>query len=88
MSDQVARPEFDTAEALGLWLGYPMCCVNYFYKRMVHFKTGIPIKDVVHQELDGTGYVPCEACSQLPADTLVERIQSARQCAIAFPDYD
>ena len=72
---------------LGAWLGYPRCCVEYFDERLYRYIVLGEFPSQVPRKLDGTGYIPCDACNQLDEEVLRARINAARRCSIPFPDF-
>jgi hypothetical protein len=75
--------------AIGLWLGYPLCCVANFADRIRAFREG-RFEDIPrNQKLDGTGFVPCPECNATKSeDELRREITTARICPAPFPEYD
>lgn len=77
----------DRMVALGLWLGYPACCVLNFRDRMQRWLRGEEVEEGL--KLDGTGFVPCPKCNETKSEEELRReIASNRICPIPFPEYD
>lgn len=67
----------------GAMFGYPECCVSWYHNRnMISFE--IERKSV----WNGTGYVPCPECSQVPKEEQLKRINATRITPIPFPEGD
>jgi hypothetical protein len=82
-------PETSDSTLLGLWLGYPACCINNFVERIRAFREGRFADIPQHQKLDGTGFVPCPACHAAKSEeTLREEIAACRVCEQPFPEYE
>jgi len=81
--------EPENGYALGLWLGYPLCCTLNFGARVDAFREG-RFEDIPqNQKLDGTGFVPCPECNASKSEeALRNEIIAARICPIPFPEYD
>lgn len=66
---------------LGIYLGYPACCIDAFVK-FKHFK-----EDVSNWPLIGTGFVPCKRCAEKKsARMLADEINRLRVHPVPFPD--
>lgn len=69
---------------IGLFLGYPACCVLDF---VVHFKTRRFV-DISGRKLSGTGFVPCPACNAAKSEAqLRDEIRINRISSTPFPDH-
>lgn len=67
---------------LGLWFGYPPCCIIAF-TQMEHIKDGVRII----RPLEGTGYIPCARCCAVSdEETMRTEIALSRVCPVPFPD--
>lgn len=66
---------------LGLFLGYPECCIAEFEER---FRTGDFQRGP--RKFHGTGFVPCAACNEKPAEELEAIIAENRICKYPFPE--
>lgn len=49
------------ARSIGVRLGYPQCCSEYFFERMAAFQRCEPIPSMLGEAWHGTGFIPCEA---------------------------
>ena len=57
----------------GLMCGFPRCCINHFILTATNKR--MKVRD---SKWDGTGYVPCPECAELPMLTIQGRINSNR----------
>lgn len=69
---------------LGLYFGYPQCCIDEFVKGFIA-GTGFKRKK---RKLNGTGYVPCAACNKKSEKQLLKTIATNRKHAEPFPNQD
>lgn len=82
-------PKTSSGPLLGLWLGYPLCCIGNFIERVGAFREGRFDEIPQNQKLDGTGFVPCPTCHATKSEeTLREEIVACRVCEQPFPEYD
>lgn len=82
-------PDTSKAPLLGLWLGYPLCCIRNFAHRIAAFREGRFDDIPQQQKLDGTGFVPCPTChASKSEDALREEIAACRVCTQPFPEYE
>lgn len=66
---------------LGLQFGYPECCVGEF---VIHAVKGT-YETRGTRKLNGTGYVPCIKCNELPEEQLIATIESRRMPHVKEP---
>lgn len=67
----------------GLYLGYPLCCVQSFDADMMLRRWMTRGK----RKLAGTGYIPCAVCNDTKTEEeLKDAINANRQHSIPFPD--
>lgn len=65
---------------LGLYFGYPNCCIIDFMSRGAY--------PDVDRKLKGTGFVPCAVCDLKSEEDILEDIYRNRVCPVPFPDGD
>lgn len=77
--------------ALGLYFGYPLCCIKERNDGRMKMFRAEPIAEDFWEErkLIGTGYVPCKACNDAYSEEeLIAHIAAARIAPTPFPDHD
>lgn len=67
----------------GIYFGFPHCCIREFGDRMSIFQPAPK-----NRKLKGTGFVPCEHCTQKSEAQLISEINSERLCPTPFPCLD
>lgn len=72
--------KFDNMYDLGVYLGYPSCCIDTF----LGFVYSGKLKRNYKFTLKGTGFVPCETCASRPVDEMVALIDSTRKASVSF----
>jgi hypothetical protein len=77
-SDEV---KFIERIALGLFFGYPWCCIVDF---MFYWSTDA-VRPDEQRPLHGTGYVPCRECAKKSEEELLAIIAARRRCQLPFP---
>ena len=68
-------PDIDGWILLGMYYGYPKCCIKHFY---LDKSGGVPMED--------TGYVMCPKCAKMNRERLVTEINKRRISKYPFPD--
>lgn len=61
-------------DILGVYLGYPGCCIDAF-----------PAESHRNSSFNGTGFLPCMVCAQLPHQELLNIINNNRIHHEPFP---
>lgn len=69
---------------MGIYYGYPMCCIGAFIDRMMDFKDNGYSK-TAPRKFHGTGYIPCAVCNNKSEDELLATIARNRRCRKPFP---
>lgn len=88
MSTTANPPEDMDWVELGLYLGYPVCCVIDFSGRMhLAYTEHYDLLDRKARPLSGSGYVPCPLCAQKTEEELIATIVANRKCPTPFPEY-
>lgn len=75
------RPRHEL-EDLGVYFGYPNCCIEYFVKN-----AGATVGWNNYAKTSwawGTGYVPCPVCNKKDKGVLLNEINFHRRCAAPF----
>lgn len=90
--NQEIQEHYNKLKELGLYFGYPECCVDFFSKAVIDLFNGQGKPPAQYldgfdgSQLDGTGYIPCPDCFKKPHDELIEYIKAHRQCPTPFPE--
>lgn len=69
----------DRGRLIGRYYGYPDCC-NVFTT------SWMSLPGYAQSGLDGTGFVPCQACYARPAKDVLSELQARRVCPTPFPE--
>lgn len=68
--------------ALGLYFGYPVCCINLFLLRAEAVFDGKDFRQFNMQpfmhNLEPTGYMMCPECQKKPREQLIDEINRNR----------
>lgn len=78
--------EYDLLD-IGMFLGYPGCCIVDHMVRVEMLQRGHPI-DISDRKLSGTGFVPCPACDTAKSEAqLLDEIRINRISSTPFPNH-
>lgn len=64
----------------GIDFGYPSCCIGEFVIRCIKNT----YKDRETRQFDGTGFVPCIKCNELPEADILAFIEANRSVETSF----
>lgn len=73
---------------MGIYFGYPACCIFNFLKRYDAIHTGKDITTIEQSRVSGSGFVPCQEHAQQILKkqiTIHELISQNRKCKKPFP---
>lgn len=74
---------------IGMFLGYPECCIVNFFDRLVAFRKGRLDDEGKEFKLANSGYVPCPVCNATKSEKeLLETINTRRLSSVPFPDFE
>lgn len=79
------KPKNMSMIELGIYFGYPPCCIAEFLQFVVKYVQGKAGKRR-RRKLCGTGYVPCKTCNKKSKKQLLAYIDKHRQCELPFPE--
>lgn len=72
--------------SIGVYFGYPQCCVDAFLTDECAIHAVARPEDL---PFCGTGFIPCRTCYETKTpEQLLQEIASARQCPVPFPNGD
>jgi hypothetical protein len=78
------RPD-NELEAMGIYFGYPECCVRYFLRNKGQKNWN---RYALGSWAIGTGYIPCPSCIKKPKHEIIKTIMENRICETVFPEND
>lgn len=71
--------------ALGKYLGYPECCIDWFVKRAAEYPDFTPLTDKQEAVHGFNGFIPCPSCAEKVTKETIGALITDRRASTEYP---